>query len=152
MEHLSPRARFDALAAVLKLDEAAVDAIRHSINTLLPSLRELAGMWDATMRSDAAGEVFGALSKQQREDLQGRLATFVMRTINCAFDDDFCDYADEFARDKSVPARLIPIALSVAFEFVARILATKVEDHIRRAEMLAAWNRLITVLREFARP
>jgi hypothetical protein len=58
MDELAPKARFDAIAEVLRLDEPALDAIRYSINTLLPQLRELAGMWDETLRSPAGRTMF----------------------------------------------------------------------------------------------
>lgn len=150
MEDLAARPRFDALAAVLKLDEEAINAIRHSVNALLPNLSDLAAMWDETLRAKAAREVFGPMTPEQREELQSRLASFVFRTIACVFDDDFCEYAQEFARDKIVPPRLIPVALSVAYEFVARNLTEKIEDKAKLAEALSAWSRLISVLREFA--
>ncbi|MBK9973329.1 MAG: hypothetical protein IPP14_00890 [Planctomycetes bacterium] len=150
MRDLAPRARFDALARLLQLDELALDAIRGSINALLPNLGELAAMWDDTLRSQHAKPVFGPMDADLRESLHSRLASFIFRTIGCVFDDDYCDYAESFAREKDVPPFLIGVALSVAYEFVARNLADKVEDKNRLAESLAAWNRLITALREFA--
>lgn len=150
MDDLAPRARFDAIAAMLKLDEPVLDAIRHSINTLLPALQQLARMWDETLRSEAARAVIGELSAKQRGELQGRLASFIMRTINCVFDDDYCDFAQALAKDPAIPKRVIPVALAVAYEFVARNLGPKIEDRARLNEMLVAWNRLISTLREFA--
>jgi len=150
MDDYAPRPRFDALAAVLKLDDEAVNAIRNSVNPLLPNLSDLAAMWDETLRSKPARQVFGPMTPEQREELQSRLASFVFRTIACVFDDEFCDYADAFARDTTVPKRLIPVALSVAYEFVARNLAEKLEDKQKLADALSAWSRLISVLREFA--
>ncbi|MBX3474881.1 MAG: hypothetical protein KF754_10905 [Planctomycetes bacterium] len=150
MEDLAPRPRFDALAALLKLDDDAVGLIRGSVNHLLANLGDLAAMWDETLRSQAARQTIGVMTPEQREELQSRLASFVFRTIACVFDDDFCDYADAFARDNSVPRRLIPVALSVAYEFVARNLAEKIDDKQRLGDALSAWSRLISVLREFA--
>ncbi|MBE7491596.1 MAG: hypothetical protein HS108_07570 [Planctomycetes bacterium] len=150
MKDLSAKPRFDVLAALLKLDEDALSAIRHSINPLLPNLSDLAAMWDETLRSEPARAVFGPLTPQQREELQSRLASFVFRTISCVFDDDYCELAESFARDSSVPPRLIPVALGVAWEFVARNLSEKIEDRQKLADALCAWSRLIAVLREFA--
>lgn len=150
MKDLAPRARFDALARLLQLDEPALDAIRGSINTLLPNLGDLAAMWDETLRSKHAQAVFGPMSADLRESLHSRLASFIFRTIGCVFDDDYCDYAQDFAREKDVPPFLIGVALSVAYDFVARNLAEKTTDRERLADALMAWNRLISILREFA--
>lgn len=150
MDDYAPRLRFDQLAAVLKLDDEAINAIRGSVNLLLANLGELAGMWDETLRAEPAQLTIGRMSADQREELQSRLASFVFRTISCVFDDEYCEYAQDFARDQAVPVRLIPVALSVAFEFVARNLVERIDDRARLAQALAAWNRLISVLREFA--
>jgi len=150
MDELAPKARFDALAELFGLDEPALDAIRHTINPLLPQLQQLARMWDDTLRGPAAARVVGDLPAKQRADLQGRLASFIMRTINLVFDDDYCDYAQAFARDPAVPRQVIPVALAVAWEFVAITLADKADDRRKRHEALTAWHRLVCALREFA--
>jgi hypothetical protein len=150
MDEFAPKARFDAIAEMLKLDEPALESIRYSVNTLLPKLGELAGMWDETLRGQGAGRVIGEIAAPQRAELQSRLAIFIMRAISCVFDDAFCDYAQEFARDPSIPPRVIPVALDVAFEFVVKNLAAKIDDPRKLKDTLVAWNRLICTLREFA--
>lgn len=150
MDEFAPKARFDAIAEMLKLDEPALESIRYSVNTLLPKLGELAGMWDETLRGHGALRVIGDIPAPQRAELQSRLASFIMRAISCVFDDAFCDYAHDFARDPAIPPRVIPVALDVAFEFVVKNLAAKIDDPRKLKETLVAWNRLICTLREFA--
>lgn len=151
MQELSPKARFDALASVLQFEPAQVDAIRHSINHLLKEVSELVRMVNEAMTSKGAPQVIGDLGGESREKLQSLLASFIMRTINCNYDEDFCNYAVEISHAEDVPPSLFPLGLSLANDFVAQTLPAAVDDPERLANMLSAWNRLTSILRELTR-
>jgi hypothetical protein len=151
MEQLSPKARFDALADVLSFDAPQVDAIRHSINHLLKEVNELVRMVNEAMKSDAAVEVIGDLGGETREKLQSLLASFIMRTINCNYNEDYCNYAVEVSHGDDVPPNLFSLGLTLAQDFVTQTLPPRVEDGERLVEMLTAWNRLTSILRELTR-
>jgi hypothetical protein len=152
MQAMSPKARFDAIAAVLGFDEPDVDAIRHSINHLLKEVNELVRMLNASMKSKHAAAMIGDVAPEQREKLQSLLASFIMRTINCNYDEDFCNYAVEVSHAADVPPNLFSLALTLAMDYVAHTLPPKVDDSARLANMLVAWNRLTAILRELTRP
>lgn len=151
MDDLAPKARYDALALLFRLDEAAISGVRSSVGLLLPEVSELVRMFDETMRSRAAATVLGPAAPEQRETLQSVLASFIMRTIGCNFDEDYCNYAHEISRGELVPRRLFSVGLGTVGEFVAQTLPGKVDEPERLAGMLAAWNRLLCVLRELTR-
>lgn len=151
MQNLSPKARFDALAEVLELDGSSVDSIRHSINHLLKDVNELVRMVNEAMTSDSAPEVVGDLGGESREKLQSLLASFIMRTINCNFDEDYCNYAVEISHAGDVPPNLFSLGLTLCNEYVVRCLTENVDERERLAEMLSAWNRLTSILRELTR-
>jgi hypothetical protein len=151
MQELSPKARFDALASVMQFEPAHVDAIRHSINHLLKEVSELVRSMNEAMTSKGAPLVLGDLDGDSREKLQSLLASFIMRTINCNYDEDFCNYAVEVSQSADVPRGLFPLGLSLANDFVAQTLPGAVEDPERLTDMLTAWNRLTSILRELTR-
>ncbi|MCB9895113.1 MAG: hypothetical protein H6839_11735 [Planctomycetes bacterium] len=151
MEQLSPKARFDALASVLQFDAPQVDAIRHSINHLLKEVSELVRMVNEAMKSEGAPAVVGDLGGEAREKMQSLLASFIMRTINCNYDEEFCNYAVEISRGEEVPPRLFSMGLTLALDFVNNTLPSQVDDRERLTEMLCAWNRLTSILRELTR-
>jgi len=151
MDNMSPKARFEALAGVTGFDSACVDQVRQSIRLLLPSVNELVRRVDEAMRHDAAPHVLGDLGGEQRERMQSLLASFIMRTINCNFDEDFCNYAAEVSGSNDVPPNLFSVGLTLANDFVALTLPAGEDDPERLASMLSAWNRLTAVLRELTR-
>lgn len=151
MHSLSPKARFDAYASVLNFDASSVDAIRYSINHLLKDVSELVRMVDVAMKSDGAPHVIGDLGGETRERMQSLLASFIMRTINCNYDEDYCNYAVEISHGEDVPPALFPLGLSVAMQFVVQTLTERVEDREQLTDMLAAWNKLTSILRELTR-
>jgi hypothetical protein len=151
MQALSPKARFDAIATVLGFDESSVDSIRHSINHLLKEVNELVRMLNVSMKSPQAAAMIGDVPGEQREKLQSLLASFIMRTINCNYDEAFCDYAVEVSHADDVPPNLFGLALTLAMDYVAQTLPPKVEDRGRLTSMLVAWNRLTAILRELTR-
>ena len=151
MDQLSPKARFDALASVLQFHSAQVDSIRHSINHLLKEVSELVRMVNEAMKSEHAAAVVGDLGGEAREKMQSLLASFIMRTINCNYDEEFCNYAVEVSHADDVPPRLFSMGLTLALDFVAQTLPGQVEDRERLTDMLSAWNRLTSILREVTR-
>ena len=151
MEDLAPKARYDALASLFGLNEATVSGVRASVGLLLPEVSELVRMFDETIRSRAATAVLGPVAHEQRETLQSVLASFIMRTIGCNFDEDYCNYAHEISRGGSVPRRLFAVGLGTVGDFVAQTLPGKVEEPEKLVTMLSAWNRLLCVLRELTR-
>lgn len=152
MDALSPKAKFDALAAMLQFDEAGVDCIRHSMKPLLANVNELVRSVNELMKHPRAPLILGDIGGERRERLQSLLASFIMRTINCNFDDEYCNYAHQVSRGADVPAHVFSLGLALANDFVARTLPEHIEDRERLAEMLTAWNRLTAVLRELTRP
>lgn len=151
MPELSPKARFDALAGLLHFDAAAVDAIRHSINHLLREVSELVRMVDEAMKRDEAPKVLGDLGGERREKLQSLLASFIMRTINCNYDEDYCNYAAEVSGADDVPPALFAVGLTLANDFVALTLTNAVDDREQLARMISAWSRLTSILKELTR-
>lgn len=151
MDALSPKAKFDALAAMLQFDEAGVDCIRHSMKPLLANVNELVRSVNEMMKHPQAPLILGDIGGERRERLQSLLASFIMRTINCNYDEDFCNYAVEISHSEDVPPSLFPLGLSLANDFVAQTLPAAVDDPERLANMLSAWNRLTSVLRELTR-
>ncbi|MBZ0135677.1 MAG: protoglobin family protein [Planctomycetes bacterium] len=151
MQGMSPKSRFDAYASVLQFDAASVEAIRHSINHLLKDVSELVRKVDVAMKAEGAPAVVGDLGGETRERLQSLLASFIMRTINCNYDEDFCNYAVEISHAEDVPATLFPLGLGIAMDYVAQTLPGRVEDPQQLAKMLTAWNRLTGTLRELTR-
>lgn len=148
METLSPKARFDALANLLQLDSAAVDAVRNSIKPLLPNVNDLIRRLNEMMQKPDFAVLFGEVS---RDRMQSLLASFIMRTINCNFDEAYCNYAHEVSRGEDVPAGMFALGLSLANDFVAETLPAHIEERDQLATMLAAWNRLTAVLKELTR-
>ncbi|MDC1141704.1 protoglobin domain-containing protein [Planctomycetota bacterium] len=148
---LAPKARFDALATFMTFEPADVDAIRGSINFLLREISELVRMVDEAMKSEAAEAVLGELSGTQKEKLQSLFASFIMRTINCNYDEDFCDYAVEVSQGEDVPDGVFSLGLGLAMNYVARTLPASVDDSDQLKDMLTAWNKLTCVLRELTR-
>lgn len=151
MQSMSPKARFDALASVMQFDASSVDAIRYSINHLLKDVSELVRMVDVAMTSDGAPAVVGDLGGETREKMQSLLASFIMRTINCNYDEDFCNYAVEISHADDIPPSLFPLGLGIAMDYVAQTLPDKVEDREQLTNMLTGWNRLTGILRELTR-
>lgn len=151
MQEMSPKARFDALARVLSFDSSSVDAVRHSIRHLIKDVNELVRMVDEAMKADVEFEVFGDLGESSRDRMQSLLASFIMRTINCNYDEEFCNYAVEVSMAEDVPQNLFSVGLTLANEYVTRTLATQVEDSTQLLNMLCAWNRLTSILRELTR-
>jgi hypothetical protein len=152
MHDLAPKARFDHMAGVLGLSNDDVSHIRNSIRFLLPSVNELVQRVDHAMRHESAVHVLGELSAEQRDRLQSVLASFVMRTINCNFDDDFCRYAVEISHADNVPPRMFTVGLSILNDFIASTLPGRAEDTQDLGHMLGAWARLIATLKELTRP
>jgi hypothetical protein len=151
MHSMSPKARFDAYASVLQFDGTSVDSIRHSINHLLKDVSELVRKVDVAMKSGSAPAVVGDLGGETREKLQSLLASFIMRTINCNYDEDYCNYAVEISHGEDVPPTLFPLGLGIAMEYVVETLTGRVEDRKQLAGMLSAWNKLTSILRELTR-
>jgi len=151
MQALSPKARFDAMATVLNFDAAGVDAIRHSISHLLKEVNELVRMLNLAMKSSEAAAIIGDVGAEARERLQSLLASFIMRTINCNYDEAFCAYAHEVSHAPDVPPNLFGLALTLAMDFVAQTLPARVDDRERLMNMMLAWNRLTAILRELTR-
>jgi hypothetical protein len=151
MEGLSPQARFELLSEVVGLDESSIDHVRHSIRHLLPQMSDLIRTLHGALQRKATARVLGDLDPAAREHLQSLFASFVMRTISCNFDEDFCTYAHEVSHNDAVPPRLFPLALAMAGEFVSRTLPPAVDDPDRLASMLAAWDKLLAVLGELTR-
>ena len=151
MQPMSPKTRFDAYASVLQFDSASVDAIRHSINHLLKDVSELVRMVDVAMKSDGAPAVVGDLGGETREKMQSLLASFIMRTINCNYDEEYCNYAVEISHGDDVPPALFPVGLGIAMEYVVGALTARVEDPEQLGNMLSAWNKLTSILRELTR-
>lgn len=151
MEGLSPQARFELLSEVVGLDESSIDHIRHSIRHLLPQMSDLIRSLHVALDRKATTRVLGEMDPTQREHLQSLFASFVMRTIGCNFDEDYCTYAHEISHGNGVPPRLFPLALAMAGEFVSRTLPPAVDEPDRLASMLASWNRLLAVLIELTR-
>lgn len=151
MDKLSPKARFDALAGLLQLDESSVDCIRHSMKPLLANVNELVRSVNELMKHPNAPHVLGDLAGERRERMQSLLASFIMRTINCNFDDEYCNYANQVSSGDEVPPDLFSLGLTLANDFVAGTLPQHIDDRERLADMLVAWNRLTAVLRELTR-
>jgi hypothetical protein len=152
MHDISPKARFDHLAGVLGFNDDDVSHVRNSIRFLLPSVNELVQRVDRAMQHDSAAQVLGELSPEQREKLQSVLASFVMRTIGCNFDEDYCRYAVEMSHGENIPRRTFTVGLSILNDFVASTLPRHTEDAEQLAETLGAWCRLIATLKELTRP
>lgn len=148
MQPMSPKARFDAVASVLNFDEPDVDAIRHSINHLLKEVNELVRMLNTSMKSKQVAAVIGDVPPESREKLQSLLASFIMRTINCNYDEAFCNYAVEVSHADDVPPNLFSLALTLAMDYVAQTLPGQVDEPERLTKMLMGWNRLTAILRE----
>jgi hypothetical protein len=148
---MSPKARFDAVAEVLGFDESSVDAIRYSINPLLKEVNELVRMLNQCMRSKQARALIGDVPEESRDRLQSLLASFIMRTINCSYDEAFCNYAHEVSHGEGVPPNLFSLALTLALDYVVQTLPGKIDDRERLAAMLSAWNKLTAILRELTR-
>lgn len=151
MQPMSPKSRFDAYASVLQFNGASVDAIRHSITHLLKDVSELVRMVDVAMKSDGAPAVVGDLGGETRERLQSLLASFIMRTINCNYDEDYCNYAVEISHGDDVPPAMFQLGLGLALDYVVQTLTERVEDREQLANMLSAWNKLTGILRELTR-
>ncbi|MEE9310855.1 MAG: protoglobin domain-containing protein [Planctomycetota bacterium] len=145
---VAPKARFDALSSFIGFESSDVDAIRGSINFLLREISELVRMIDVAMKSESAGIVIGEMSGAEREKLQSLFASFIMRTINCNYDDDFCDYVVEVSQGEDVPERLFSLGLGLAMNYISRTLPAAVDDSDRLKDMLTAWNKITCVLRE----
>jgi hypothetical protein len=145
MQQLSPKAQFDALANLLQFDAASVDVLRVSLKPLLGSVNELVRRVDEMMKRPEAESIFGEFS---RERMQSLLASFIMRVINCNFDEAFCDYAREVSSADDVPPGLFSIGLTLANDFAARTLAEQIDNREQLADMLATWNRLTAILKE----
>lgn len=148
---MSPKTRFDALAELFAFDESSVDAVRYSINPLLKEVNELVRMLNQSMRSKHAAALLGDVPEEGRDRLQSLLASFIMRTINCNYDEAFCNYAVEVSHGEGIPPNLFSMALTLALDYVVQTLPGKVEDPERLAKMLSAWNRLTAILRELTR-
>jgi hypothetical protein len=151
MEKLSPKAHFDALAGMLDFDAGSVDAVRNSIRHLLPNVNELVRRVNEMMRHADAPLIVGEIAGERREHLQSLLASFIMRTINCNFDEEYCNYAHEVSRGPDVPPDLFSLGLALANDFVAQTLPRRIEDADQLARALESWNRLTAVLREVTR-
>lgn len=151
MQQLSPKARFDALASVLSFDSASVDSIRHSISHLLKDVSELVRMVDVAMKSEGTVEVFGDVGEGTREKMQSLLASFIMRTINCNYDEEYCNYAVDVSSAGDVPVNLFAVGLTIANEYVTQTLPASVDNTEQLTGMLSAWNRLTCILRELTR-
>lgn len=143
--------RFDSLAELHEFSAHHVAAIRESLGLLMPRLGELVGQFDALLKRDAAKREFDGLEGERRERLQSVMASFILRTINCTFDDAFCEYAREVSQAPDVPRGFFAFGLTQAQDFVCRVLPGVQRDAARLAEMLAAWNRLAAILKELTR-
>lgn len=147
MQNLSPKARFDALADVLQFDSSSVDSIRHSINHLLKDVNDLVRMVNESMTRESANDVVGELDAGAREKMQSLLASFIMRTINCNFDEDYCNYVYEISHADDVPPNVFLLGLTLCNEYAVWCLIANVEDKQRLTDMLSAWNRLTAILK-----
>jgi hypothetical protein len=143
--------RFDSLAALHDFTEPHVAAIRESLNLLLPRLGELVASFDAALKRSAANREFPGLEGERREQLQSLMASFILRTVNCNFDEAYCEFAREVSTGLNVPRGFFAFGLFAAQDFVCRVLPTVQRDHARLSEMLVAWNRLTAVLTELTR-
>lgn len=151
MDKLAPKARFDAYAALLGLDASGVDSIRHSIRPLLANVNELVRRMNEVMTHAGAAHVLGDVAGERRERLQSLLASFILRTVNCNFDEEYCNYAHDISHNADVPAGLFNLGLTLANDFVAQTLPLHIDEREQLAAMLASWNRLTAALRELTR-
>ncbi len=143
--------RFDALASLHDFSEGHTSAIRDSLSLLMPRLGELVGQFDAALKRDGAIREFEGLEGERRERLQSLMASFILRTVNCTFDEAFCEYAREVSSAADVPRGFFAFGLSQAQDFVCRVLPGVQRDAQKLAEMLCAWNRLVAILKELTR-
>lgn len=148
---LAPKLRFEALAKFICFEPSDIDAVRGSIGHLLREINELIRMVDQALKSDVAKDVLGEVSDAQKEKFQSLFASFIMRTINCNFDDDYCDYVVEVSSDEEVPANSFSLGLGLAMSYISRTLPGAVEDSDQLKDMLSAWNKLTCILRELTR-
>ena len=151
METLSCKARFDALAELIEFDEGCVSALRLSINHLLPEVQSLVRRLDERMKCDVLDRVIGEVDDARADKLKSLLASFVMRTINCNFDEDYCDYVVEVASGDNVPDGFFSFGLTLTNDFICQTLPGAVEDRAQLTSMLAAWNRVTAILKEITR-
>ena len=147
----SVKSRFDCFALALDFGAPQVSQIRESLSLLLPRLGELVASFDAALKRDVAGQLFPGLEGEQRERLQSLIASFILRTINCNFDDAFCEFAAEVSGTAEIPPGFFAFGLSMAQDFVCGALPSVQRDPTKLAEMLTAWNRLIAALKEITR-
>lgn len=150
-DSLSPKSKFDTLAGLLGLDAACVDALRASLRHLLPNVNDLVRRMNTMMQHDSAAKMFGDLGSERRERLQSVMASFILRTINCNFDEEYCNYAHEVSHGDDIPPDLFSLGLALANDYVAETLPGLIDDRRQLANMLRAWNRLSAVLREVTR-
>ena len=143
--------RFESLAALHDFTEPHVAAIRESLNLLVPRMGELIASFDAALKRSAAHAEFPGLEGERREQLQSLMASFILRTVNCNFDDAYCEFTREVSTSPNVPRGFFAFGLFAAQDFVCRVLPTVQRDHARLSEMLVAWNRLTAVLTELTR-
>jgi hypothetical protein len=142
---------FDKLAALYSFSDRHTAAIRESLVLLLPRLGELVAEFDFALKRVAAQEAFAGLEGERRERLQSLMASFILRTANCNFDQAYCEYVAEISQGKEVPAGFFSFGLGCAQDFVCRVLPQAERDAGKLAEKLSAWNRLCAVLRELTR-
>ncbi len=148
MNELSPKARFDALAALLTFDDGGVTAVRQSLSRLMPKVGDLVQGFNLALKGTRAQELFAGLEGERLEVLQSLAASFVLRTVNCNFDDAYCAYVAEIAARQDVPPHFIALALSVAQDFVMRGLPAAMRDDLDAlARALSAWSRLVSILK-----
>jgi hypothetical protein len=150
-DQLSPKARFDAFAGLTGFDSACVQALRTSLRHLLPTVNDLVRRVNEMMQARDASLLLGDLGGERRERLQSVMASFILRTINCNFDDEYCNYAHEVSHGDDIPPDLFSVGLALANDYVAETLPALIEDRRQLANMLRAWNRLSAVLREVTR-
>ncbi|RIK65052.1 MAG: hypothetical protein DCC64_03005 [Planctomycetota bacterium] len=148
----SARQRFDDLAGALNFGAAQTASIRESLNLLLPRLGELVGSFDAALKCPAGARLFAGLEGERRDQLQSLMASFILRTVNCNFDEAYCDYAVEVSGGGQVPPGFFALGLSLAQDFVCGALPAVERDSAKLSAMLTAWNRLLAVLKELTRP
>ncbi len=143
----SPKARFDALAALLAFDAAAIAALREGLSRLSPKVGELIAAFDAVLKRAPAHALFADLQGERRDALQSLAASLLLRTVNCNFDEAYCDYLAELAARPDVPAHFFEISMSVTEDFVVRNLPGLLRDEGKLAASLSGWSRLISILK-----
>ncbi|MCC6572694.1 MAG: hypothetical protein IT462_02785 [Planctomycetes bacterium] len=151
MDDRPAKQRFDELATLLAFDEAAVSALRASLSLLMPRVSELVQAFDGALKR-APASLFGSLEGERRDTLQSLAANFVLRTISCNFDEDYCNFVAATARNADLPGHFIELSLTVTQDVVMRALPGLQRDLDKLAQALSAWAKLISMLKILSAP